>query len=512
MADEPSSVAGAPAAAVAGAPGDVTGIPATDADGHGGVAGARRIAANSVIQAGGEAGSKVAMLVLYAVMARELGQQDFGDFTSAASLALLVLVAGFGVDFTTTKLVARGDVAAGDAFRDSVTTKVGLGVLVIAAVVGVAAIGGYDRQVVIGTALLGLATLIELVTMSVHAVLRGVERTGPIAQGQLLQRSATAFLGIAALTQGAGLVVVALIWIACATIGLLFTLSRALRIGAVPHGRRSAAGARAVLRDSFGLGLSSVFGAALSRLDVIILGLLQPATAVALYGASYRLFESCLFVVATFAFAAFPMLSRIGPDDRAAMGVAYGRVLKVLVVTTAPMVLALTLFADPIIELVYGPQYVDAVSGLQLLAPAILFTGAFTMTCNVLAALGRQRAVVAGLLVGAACNAGLNLALVPPHAEDGAALAMSLSMALTAGLLFVLARRATGPVLVVRATAGPLVASAAAVAAVLALGDALAVLPVAMAVYAGVLVLAERSLFPADFRAVRQVLVRRSVS
>jgi O-antigen/teichoic acid export membrane protein len=486
--------------------------PVAAAEGVGGVAGARRIAANSVIQAGGEAGSKVAMLVLYAVMARALGQDDFGDFTSAASLALLVLVAGFGVDFTTTKLVARGDVAAGAAFRDSITTKVALGVVVIAAVVGVAAVGGYSRQVVAGTALLGAATLIELVTMSVHAVLRGVERTGPIAQGQLLQRSATAVLGIVALTQGAGLVVVALLWILSASVGLLFTLSRAVRMGAVPQGRRSAAGARAVLRDSFGLGLSSVFGAALSRLDVIILGLLQPAAAVALYGASYRLFESCLFVVGTFAFAAYPMLSRIGPDDGAAMGVAYGRVLKVLVVTTAPLVLALTLFADPITELAYGRQYDQAASSLRLLAPAILFTGAFTMTCNVLAALGRQRAVVAGLLIGAAINAGLNLALVPAHAEDGAALAMSVSMALTAALLFALARRGTGPVGALGVVAGPLVAAAAAVAVVLVLGDALVVLPLAALVYAAVLVLAERVLHPDDVRAVLQVLARRSAT
>jgi O-antigen/teichoic acid export membrane protein len=486
--------------------------PLEAAEGASGVAGARRIAANSVIQAGGEAGSKVAMLLLYAVMARELGRQDFGDFTSAASLALLVLVAGFGVDFTTTKLVARGDVAAGAAFRDSVTTKVALGLVVIAAVVGVATVGGYSGQVVAGTALLGVATLVELVTMSVHAVLRGVERTGPIAQGQLLQRSATAVLGIVALTQGAGLVVVAVLWIACASLGLLFTLSRALRIGAVPQGRRSVAGARAVLRDSFGLGLSSVFGAALSRLDVIILGLLQPAAAVALYGASYRLFESCLFVVATFAFAAYPMLSRIGSDDGAAMGVAYGRVLKVLVVTTVPLVLALTLFAAPITELAYGSQYDDAVSSLQLLAPAILFTGAFTMTCNVLAALGRQRAVVAGLLIGAGVNAGLNLALVPAHAEDGAALAMSLSMALTAALLFAMARRGTGPVGLLRAVAGPLVGAAAAVAVVLLLGDALWVLPLAALVYAGVLTLAERALFPDDLHAVLQVLARRTTT
>jgi O-antigen/teichoic acid export membrane protein len=134
------------------------------------------------------------------------------------------------------------------------------------------------------------------------------------------------------------------------------------------------------------------------------------------------------------------------------------------------------------------------------------------MTCNVLAALGRQRAVVAGLLIGAAINAGLNLALVPAHAEDGAALAMSVSMALTAALLFALARRGTGPVGALGVVAGPLVAAAAAVAVVLVLGDALVVLPLAALVYAAVLVLAERVLHPDDVRAVLQVLARRSAT
>lgn len=476
------------------------------------VAGARRVAASSAIQAVGEAGSKVAMLALYAVMARAVGPDDFGDFVSASSLALLVLVAAFGVDFTTTKLVARGDTAASAAFWNSLLIKAALGMVLVASVTGVALVGGYSRQTAIATAVLGLATIVELLSGSVYAVFRGVERTGPIAQAQLLQRFSIALGGTVALCLGAGVAAVAGIWLAGGLLGLLFVGVRAGRIGVIEPGRPGRRGARDLLRDSFGLGLSSLFGAALSRLDVIILGLLKPSAAVALYGAAYRVFESSLIVVATFGLATFPLLARLGNGAPDALAGVFGRLLKVVLVMTAPLALGMALFAAPIVDLLYGDGFAGAAAVMRILAPSIVLTGIFGLCCNVLAAQGRQREIIAGLSAGAVANAGLNLALVPAHGARGAAVAMTVSMLVAGGVLAVMVRRTTGALAIGRVATGPVVATlAGAVAAELVPPDALGIVALGVA-YAVALVLVERRVAPADVALAGQVLRRRGAT
>jgi O-antigen/teichoic acid export membrane protein len=473
--------------------------------------GARRIALNSAIQAAGEAGSKVAMLALYAVMARRLGQDGFGDFTSAASLALFVMVAGFGTDYTVTRLVARGDATAGEAFWDAVVLKLALGTLGVAAVLAVALAGPYDPAVVQATALLGAAMVLDLVTMSLQATFRGVERMAPIAQGQLLQRFAIAVAGAVALGLGGSLVAVAAIWLAGSAGAVLYAAVRArrMRLTFPAPATVRLARLRHVLLDSYGLGLGAVFGAVMSRLDLVLLGIMKTSGAVALYGAAYRLFESTFVLTSAFALASFPALSRLSRDTTPTIGAAHQQAITVVMFVMAPVAVLFATFAAPMAETMYGADFAGAASAIRWLSGAVVLFGFFTVTGAVLASQGRQGALAAALGAGALINLALNLVLIPAYASDGAAAAMTASLLLTDAILFALAVRATGPLSAARIAAGPLVAAGAMAAVPLGLGDDLVLVPVALAAYALVLVLVERRVFPDDLRLMLGALRRR---
>src|SRR5436190_23465717 len=67
----------------------------------------RRVGRNTGFLVAGELVSKAASFVFYAVMARAIGQEGFGGFTFALSLALLLAAFDTGVDPVVTRAIAR---------------------------------------------------------------------------------------------------------------------------------------------------------------------------------------------------------------------------------------------------------------------------------------------------------------------------------------------------------------------------------------------------------------------
>jgi O-antigen/teichoic acid export membrane protein len=77
------------------------------------VGSARRIARNTGVQVAGDAVGKLATLAFYIVTARELGVEDFGQFTFGLSVGLLLaVIVAFGLDDITAREVARDRVAS----------------------------------------------------------------------------------------------------------------------------------------------------------------------------------------------------------------------------------------------------------------------------------------------------------------------------------------------------------------------------------------------------------------
>jgi O-antigen/teichoic acid export membrane protein len=466
------------------------------------------VALNAVIQGVGDVGGKVAMFALYAAMARIAGRDDFGDFTSAGSLALFVLIATFGMDYTLTRRVAQRSSASAETFWSALTAKVVLGIVGVVSVVAVAMAGDYADQVLWATFVLGIASVVDLATMSLQAVFRGIERFEPIATGTILQRVLTAVAGIAVMLAGGRVVAVSVVWLGGSLVAFAYAAIRLRGAAPILPVSVSARGIRDVLVDSFGLGLSAVFGGALSRIDVVILGLLTTSGSVALYGAAYRLFESTFIITAALTMSSFPVLSRLTRDSRPTIGTAVQSVLQVVAIATVPVTMGMIVAARDLARVLYGPEFTSAEHAIVLLAPGVVLYGLFTAMSFALAAQGRQRAVATGLAVGAVVNVALNLTLVPGHAERGAATAMTLSLVASLLVLAGDTVRVAGPLSVMRIIAAP-AAGAGAMAAVgkVAGWGLIGAIPGVIA-YGAVLVVVAHSLFPEDLRVISRVLRR----
>jgi O-antigen/teichoic acid export membrane protein len=466
----------------------------------------RRIARNTSVQAVADALGKLATLAFYVVMARELGQRGFGDFTFALSLALLCTVfAGFGVAEIIARTLAKDPASGPRLLSDGIVAVGAFGVVGAVAAVVIAAVGGYEPQVVATTGVLAGAAVVELVSKVFYATFQGLEDMAPAATSLIIQRFSTAIVGIALLLAGAGLVAAAAVYLGGALLAQAHAAFRLARRRIRPLRPISPAGARALVGASVTIGLTILLNTALFRIDSTILSAIKGNAAVGVYGAAYRLLESTLFLTWAFVTALLPVMARLSRTTSPTLGEVYTVGFKLIAIVLLPLGAIFVTFARPIVELVYTSAYLDAVSAVRLLGGAVALYGVSYLASHLLIAQSRPQALpwVNGIVLTA--NVVLNLIAIPRWSYEGAAAVTSISEAMLAIGLVTLARRLTGPVPVARIFAGPLIATGAIAAVAYLAGTSLAVLPIAVVLYVVVLLAIEYRVLPADRRLLAEL-------
>ena len=471
--------------------------------------GARRILANTGYRLLADAGSKLASIAFYIVMARELGAKGFGVFTFGLAFVILVTTLGnFGQDSILTREVARDRSLLDSYFVNTLALKVVLCAASLAVALAAASAFGISAQTRDVLLLLGPAAVLELLMQTCFASFQAYERLEFIPIALISQRTLIALTGIAALVAGAGVVVVAGIYLAGTLFGFLlaFYLLRTRLVR--PAMRIDPRRWWPLMKAAAAIGLAGVFAVVLFRVDMTMLAAFKSASVVGHYAAAYRLLEATLFISWSVSSAVYPVFSRLSPVSEPPVGFVFERGIKLGLALTLPLATGAAVLAKPLIDLLYGQEYADAVGALRLLAPAIALYPVCYITASLLVSQNQQRALLIVYAFVAVENIAANLVLIPWLSLYGAALGTSISTILVAVGFLAFARQRVD---YARVLGGPVLASATAACVMLLLRENFAAAVIASAiVYVGVLVLFERRLFPDDARAVLDFLPGRT--
>jgi O-antigen/teichoic acid export membrane protein len=192
-----------------------------------------------------------------------------------------------------------------------------------------------------------------------------------------------------------------------------------------------------------------------------------------------------------------PWLSRGGEE----LGRGYELGLKAMNAVLLPISLVFVLFAEPLVDLLYGDAFAAAVLPLQLLGLTGALYGMQSFASTTLIA--RDSPGTFARLVGVVVvlNLGGNLVAIPEYGADGAAaVALASGAVLGAASLWLAARR-VGRVRFWRSFLGPLAAATAMTLTALAVPSPLVpAAALALVVYGLVLAAVERAAFPDDLR------------
>jgi O-antigen/teichoic acid export membrane protein len=475
------------------------------------LASSRRIARNAALRTGGEVVAKLASVAFFVAMARELGQEGFGDFMFALSLStVLILAAGFGTEELITREVARDRGRVHGYLSNVMAVKALTSVALLLVVVAIVNVGGYSSEARIAVYLVSIGTAVENFGRTWHSVFQAYERMELISISLILQRVLTAGIGIGVLLSGGGLIAVSIVFMGGAVVGVLTANWALRRFVVAPRWELDRSRWVSLVRAGLPIGIAALLFTVLLRVDASLLSFLKGGdnSEVGIYGAAFRLIEATLFISWAFTAAMLPWMAR--QEGGAGLARGYELGLKAMSAVLLPIGLGFVLLAPQLIDLLYGAAYGPAVTPLRLLGAMTVLYGINSFAATLLIARDRPGDFTRIVGLVAAQNIAFNFILIPPYGADGAALNAALSGLLLAGLSIWKVTSTTGAISLVRAFAGP-VAGGVAMTAVILLTD-LPLVPAALAGVAAFLVVLlafERVVFHDDFARLRELLRRR---
>jgi O-antigen/teichoic acid export membrane protein len=382
-----------------------------------------------------------ALLVFSA--ARLLGPASWGRYTYAFAIAMLMVqVTDLGLGLFLNRELARKGSADGALIGQVLTFKAALAGVYLLAIAAMAGwhlkAGGDDTTVPIAIVLCGGIALATTAIESLVQIFRGVQDLSLEARAHSVHAVIAVVCGGAVL--GATVTLwgvevptpqrdVVMLWFAGAMLvsgvfgsGYAFVLVR--RLAPVRWGL-SRELRRRFRTEVLPLGIAIVASMIYYRIDVPMIRNLLPAASAdmqtGLYTAAYKLLEHTALFPAILMAAAFPALSQTVATDPQHAAQLHKVTLRYLLLGGGTVCLGFALLAEPIVALLYGPQFADSAPILVALAPCVLLTFVNYLETHMLVALGLVKAQMAISIALIGVNVGLNWWWIPLWQGAGAA-------------------------------------------------------------------------------------------
>lgn len=423
------------------------------------------------MRASGYALGTLLALISAPLMIRHLGVEDFGRYVTVLSIVGIVAgvtEAGVAV-IALREYASRAGADREQVMRDLIGIRVALTSTGVVAAVAFTIAADYEPVQVAGTAAVGVAVLLNSLQTLLGASLQGELRFGWVTLTELLRQALIVVLVVALVLADAGLD--AFFWslVPASLVTLLLTVVLVRRIMPLRpsfHPRRW----WPLLRDTATYAAAVAVNAAYFRLAVVALSLMATERETGYFATAFRVMEVLVAVPALVIGAAFPILTRAARDDRARLDSASARLIEVGLIMGIAIALGISLAAEAIIAVLAGGGSQPSVGLLRILAIALIPTFLTVSAGYPLLSLRRHREILVANAAALVASIATAVALIPPYAATGAAIAVLVAELTLASLIVATLIR-------VRPTTGHALVRAPAILAAGGAAAAIALLP-----------------------------------
>lgn len=169
--------------------------------------------------------------------------------------------------------------------------------------------------------------------------------------------------------------------------------------------------------------------------DTILLGIFRGGDEVAYYAAAYRIILPILALAGAVGTVAIPHLSFLVAEGGPAAEREVAGLSRQMVLWALPIAVGGALAAEPIIRLVYGPEFLPAAAPFRILVWSVVTVYGNAAFAFLLLARGGDRRYLTTTAIGAGVNMSLNLVVIPLAGMVGAAVTTIASELAVFGLL-----------------------------------------------------------------------------
>lgn len=412
----------------------------------------RRKLLNALLLMAGGGGSRLLTFIANVYLARLLDTEGYG----IVFLGLTVLTyAMWGADLGLATLGARESAkpAAGREFTPgdiiSLKTLLGTAAMLLAGIVVLLVVPDRLTRLVV---LLSLAAMLPSL-WQMEWYYQGIRSYGKVAAIRYLF-GAGYLLGVFALVDGPeDVAAVPLVYIGAILLAALPALvMRRKEDSLLPHhpffSRAQRGRWREALKQSAPIGLGGLMAQTLQLLPPILLAAMHGRGEVGEFGAAFRLAINLMILDRAFIALFLPAVSNLLITAPERYPAALRRTFRLLVAGGVLLSLSLTLFADPLVRLVYDDSFAGAALPLAVMSWFVTATLLNSFFSYALIAAGVGNAFFRSSLVSSSIGVVLVLVLTKLYGAEGAAIGMTVGEGLLAAIMYGAFRRHLGVALV----------------------------------------------------------------
>ncbi len=389
---------------------------------------ARRVARNTAYLALADAAGKTMSFFYYLLAARHLGVEQYGVLSFAIAFTTMFgVLTDLGLGTIATREIARDHLGAQLQVDAALSMRLVASALVILLINGLAVLLGYPDATVRVVCICSIAVLTNAVSTLYYAVFQGFERMGLVTLNRAVQTvvlvCGAALIARRPASVGNYAVLYAAAGLVSAILAGISAMPRLVR----PSLNLSVGRCWKALRASAPIGLATVFTMFYYWMGTTLLSKMSGNSAVGNYSAAFRLATGLVFVGLAFSGAVYPLFSRLFVTDSDRLARVLERSTKYMIWVTLPAAAFGTLFARPVVFLLYGGEYQGAWAVLRVVVWWGAFASLNSLFSNYLVSVRRARFVTFQTGLSLAVNLVLALLLIPAFGATGAAVSLAAS-------------------------------------------------------------------------------------
>lgn len=396
----------------------------------------RRVFRNSVLNLLASVSQRAGQALVFILIARFLSDQEAGAYNLANSYTSILLAFSlWGLDQILIREVAKREESAGRYVSGFLLLRLGLSLFlwaVLALIMPLLPYSVESKQLILIMALSIVPTSLSNLYQSVWIAFEDVRAISAIML----------FFSLIRVVGGAALLFLGrpILWI-----GYLFFIVSVGELAAnvwITYGERL--GRRVTfggwrpdprfwaesMRTATPLIIVSLVLIVEYQFDVVILSFFRPEAQVGVYSKASMLLTLLLFLTRSYQLAIFPVISRAYEQSRSSLQRVYGRSLTLLVGGALVIAALVVAFAEPVMQLLYGPGNEQAATIWRILVWAFLISAFNVPNSRLIIAANRQKVIAYFAIMSMTGNVLLSLWLVPLYGGIGSAIARVAAMPL----------------------------------------------------------------------------------
>jgi O-antigen/teichoic acid export membrane protein len=368
--------------------------------------------------------SSVVSLIFGVVIARVLGDTVFGKFAFAlAYTEIFSIFSALGYNTLLIREVSRDKTQVNKYINNIFSFRVVFSLILYVLIVISINLLPCPEETRIAVYLIGIFQILDSLANVFKVTFRAFEKMVYEAAIIVTVNLISLAFMMVIIYLGYGLIVVSLVYVSIGLMNFIFSFLLCRKKIVSVKRELDFKFLKTTIGTAISLSMLAIFALIYVKIDTVMLSFLKGDAVVGWYNAAYYLVQGFKPLPQLVMGALFPLMSYSFISEKDQLKRIFERAFRYLFILGLPMALGITLLADKIIYLIYGPTYEQSVIALQILSWDVLLVFLYGCISFLLVSINRQHqmAILAGCT--ALINVVLNIILIPTYSYIGSAYA-----------------------------------------------------------------------------------------